>query len=308
MTIFDGDLGRAADVETRGTGFRMNTNIKSRPGSQGTLFQGGKPVAQHRWPRGYSPMRMASVSTMLGEGTSSSPRRMTVTAHPEAGMGSDVTLSHPHFNPFSQAHTERLMLEPIARSTLPLSSVASLHGGVHMRIDPSTTPGEHAHYSPINRAINVNRQPMLSVEDPRQKIAMADSTLIHEFGHHEDINARAHEIAQRVQEHPAGHEQGFEAQRGELEHHADAGMIKHFRNDPRNQRKTGFDVRKATYGGRGNANLAGHGYSDPGAETGAETRARLFARKIEHHRAKTGEVASESPLHPGQFNRQLAMF
>lgn len=308
MGIFDGDLGRAADIETRGTGFRMNTNIKARPGSQGTLFQGGKPTAQHRWPRGYSPMRMASVSTMLGEGTSASPRRMTVTAHPEAGMGSDATLSHPHFNPFSRAHTERLMTEPIARSTLPLSSVASLHGGVHLRIDPSTTPGEHAHYSPVNQAINVNRQPLLSVEDPRQKIAMADATLIHEFGHHEDISHRAHEIAQRVQAHPAGHDEGFEAQRGELEHHADAGMIKHFRNDPRNQRKTGFDVRKQTYGGRGIGPLAGKGYSDPGAAPRGDVRDEIAHARAAFHGARTGGTAIPSMLHPGQFDTQGALF
>ena len=308
MSIFEGDIAKGVEHEFRGTAFRMNTNMKARPGAQGTLFQGGKPVAQHRWPRGYSPMRMASVSTMLGEGTSASPRRVTVSAHPEAGLGSDVTLAHPHLNPFSQQHTERLMLEPIARSTLPLSSLASLHGGIHMRVDPSTRGGEHAHYSPVNQAINVNRQPMLSVEDPRQKIAMADSTLIHELGHHEDISRRAPEIAQRVQEHPAGHEAGFEAQRGELEHHADAGMIKHFRNDPRNQRKTGFDVRKMTYGGRGVSGLAGPGYTDPGAETHIEKRQRMVGNKIEAHRQKTGEVASQSHLHPGQFDRQLAMF
>lgn len=308
MSIFEGDLGRAADAEVRGTGFRMTTNIKARPGSQGTLFQGGKPVAQHRWPRGYSPMRMASVSTMFGEGTSRSPRRITtqrdIHADPE-----DPLMSHPHYNPFSQQHSERLMLEPLARSSVPLEHFSTLRG-IHMNISESTRPGEHAHYSPTNASIQVNRQPFLA-HDEHTRIAMADSVLLHEVGHHIDIQSRAHDIADTAARHPQGFEAGFEAQRGDLERRADEGMIKHFRNDPRNQRRSGFDVRKETYGGRGVGHLAGAGYRDPGAApepTDHEWAQRDMAVRREVHTEKTGETFSPSMLHPGQFDRQGSLF
>lgn len=254
MSIFRGDAGRAAEIEARGTAFRMQTNLKATPGAQGTLFQGGKPTNEHRWPRGYSPTRMASVSTAFG------PRRLSVAAPPDL----EHDQPHPYFNPASATHTERLVLEPLARSTHDPSTFSSLRG-IHLALDPSipTRRGEAAHYSGYNARIQINRRPWTSGSE-RTNLARADATLMHEVGHHVDLQQRADEIVSSAHAHPAGADAGWEAQKGTLEHQADASMIEHFRNDPRNQRRTKFDVRKETYGGLGVAHLAGPGYTDPG--------------------------------------------
>lgn len=305
MVAADFSPRRAAAIEARGTSFEMQTNIKARPGSQGTLFQGGKPVAQHRWPRGYSPSRMAAVGGALTLGGGG----IHVSADPLAGNSEYPGLSHPHLNPSSEAHTRRLILEPLARSTYHVPDITNLAGGIHLRVNAGTTPGEAAHYSPQSRTINVNRQTHKG--DARTQLAKADAVLIHEMGHHVDITHHGYDYEMQMRRRQADFpdqdpmEHGL---RGQLEHNADANMIQHFRNDPRNQRATGVDVRKLTYGGRGVASAAGAGYTDPGAETLSEKRDRLVARKIESHRLATGKVASPSVLHPGQFDEQQAMF
>lgn len=294
----DFSMRRAAATEARGTNFEMRTNIKARPGSQGTLFQGGKPTAQHRWVRGYSPGRMAAVggALMLGGGG------IHIFADKDAGNPEYPGLSHPHYNPASEEHTKRLILEPLARSTYRVPDITRLSGGIHLRISAGTTPGEAAHYSPQTATINVNRQ--VHKGDERTQLAKADAVLMHEMGHHVDMTHNAYEYEQDAR----AHSLGFEGIRGSLEHNADASMIEHFRNDPRNQRRTRLDIRQQTYGGRGFghlAGLAGSGYEDPGADTDVVRRERSFALKRERHYEKTGEVATQSPLHPGQFKNDV---
>lgn len=293
----DFGMRRARAIEERGTGFTMQTNLKARPGSQGTLFQGGKPVAEHRWVRGYSPTRMAQVGGALTLGGGG----IHVTAHPDAHDEEYSGLRHPHWNPFSEEHTKRLILEPLARSTYEAADVGRLAGGIHLRITPGTTLGEAAHYSPSNAAINVNRQ--VHKGDARTQLAKADAVLMHEMGHHVDISHNYAAYNRLLNTAYGGDmESGM---RGRMEHNADAQMIENFRNDPRNQRRTNIDVRKLTYGGRGAGQLAGAGYTDPGAETPQERRTRLFDRKRQQHFEKTGEVATQSPLHPGQFKNDV---
>lgn len=251
-----GSMRRATAIERQGTGFEMRTNIKARPGSQGTLFQGGKPAPQHRWPRGYSPTRMAQVAGALIHGGGG----VSVTADKDAVLNSEATgISHPHLNVFSGNHTRRLMLEPIARADIPAPYVAALSGGIHLRVHGDTPQGEAAHYNPETRTINVNRQVWHAPE--RVQLAQADATLVHEMGHHIDFvhNAYAYDAMSRR------HPQGFEGIRGMLEANADRAMVERFRNDPRNQRKTGFDVSSHTYGRRGyDSHLRQSGYVDPG--------------------------------------------
>ena len=286
-----GSMRHAAAVERAGTGFEMRTNIKARPNSQGTLFQGGKPTAQHRWVRGYTPSRMAAVA-----GAIENAGGIHIGAAADAG---ELGLSHPHYNPFSAEHTKRLMLEPLARSTYRIPDMSRLSGGIHLRMAIPDRTGEAAHYSPQEKRIVVNPQEHRG--DARTQLAKADAVLMHEMGHHVDLthNALGYDMQARM------HPMGFEGIRGHLEHNADAGMIEHFRNDPRNQRRTNIDPRGLTYGAHGKGHLAGLGYTDPGTDSDDVRRERSFALKRERHHEKTGEVATQSPLHPGQFKNDV---
>jgi hypothetical protein len=292
-SVHQGNISHAVDVENAGTSFRMQPNMKARPGAQGTLFQGGKPTAQHRWPRGYEPTRMASVAAVT--------QNMSVVHDPGAHADASSELAHPHLNTNSVEHSKRLMREPLARSNATLSDLATLSGGIHLRVTKGTDPSEYAHYSPANAAINVNRQPYLNEPDPRVRIAQADSILMHEVGHHVDFQHNLHDYAAEARK------TGFDSMRGRLEGNADKHMLESFRNDPRNQRKTKFDVGDMTYGQRGLGHAAGEGYHDPALRPERMLQHGQEMRN-ERHLRLTGERSTPSMLNPGQFDRQTALF
>lgn len=138
--------------------YDMRSNIKAKPGSQGTLFQvkdKGVLNPQQRWPQGYTPERLNDVREGL--------RNTTVTSPPDR-------FDHPLFN--EHAYRERLTRE-IARTTVPAEDLRGL-ASVHSQ----PNPGTDGTYWPSRRELAVDLS-----EGDRDN---ARRTLVHELGHHHD--------------------------------------------------------------------------------------------------------------------------
>lgn len=74
-------------ADLNGEQFRMTTNMKASVNSQGTLFQGGKPIDSARYPRGYTPARMAEVKGALERTETSTTPKNLVTSEQAREMG-----------------------------------------------------------------------------------------------------------------------------------------------------------------------------------------------------------------------------
>lgn len=278
-----GGGNRQRAIEARGAEFDMRSNMKAAPNSQGTLFQGGNKTDAHRWPRGYSPTRMQAVKDTVPVTMTHGPDALDMERH--SGLHGHHELGHPYLNPESPEHTKRLAREPLARSTHPIEDLK----GLSMHLDfgarganSQVNQNKQAYYDSSTRGMTVN--PMthypqsgryglgayahpgfkgpstgndIALGDHRQALASADTTVLHEAGHHVDMTKNMAEYHERIQK------MGkiTPTLRGHLESQADASMIEHHRNDPRNQRVTGHDVHRETYGQRGAPLPAG--YRDP---------------------------------------------
>lgn len=135
--------------------FEMRPNLKNKKNSQGTLFQGGKPVDEHRYPRGYTPERGAAVDAAVR------------------------FVGPPQLN--AQAR------DVIARSTVPLHRVARLTvmpAGLPTLMHQRAQGGE-MRFGEHNRGRDIVRlatptnagQDSPTAQDVRGKI------LVHEYGH-----------------------------------------------------------------------------------------------------------------------------
>lgn len=291
---------RAEAVEARGTGFREGTNLGQSPNSQGTLFQGGKPTDEHRWPRGYSPTRMEDVKDTVPIRISHKPEEMSNSGStPVKGLGG-LEFGHPYLNPDSTEHTKRMIREPIARSTYQREDLSML-GGIHLRASASGArdrmKGVTADYNSATRGLRVNPMPAFGTDrgeaphfhvggvgsnafDPsgyhsqQDTLPVADSTLMHEIGHHVDFQHNMPSYQRQIQAQGGFNNGG----RGRAEQTADTHMIENMRNDPRNQRKTNFDVHGATYGQRLGAESPSipTGYQDPSRHAAGVTSPGQF--------------------------------
>lgn len=139
--------------------FDLRSNIKGKPGSQGTLFQvTGKSALNPtlRWPRGYSPERQAEVHSALKATPIDPPDYMEDEHEP-----GDYKALH--------AYAPRVR-DTIARSTVPaehLQGLKYIHGHPDQGTDGT--------YWPRRRELAVD------MNQPE-----ADEVLIHELGHHAD--------------------------------------------------------------------------------------------------------------------------
>jgi hypothetical protein len=278
-----GGGNRQRAIEARGTEFESRTNLGQSPNSQGTLFQGGKPVNEHRWPRGYSPTRMHDVKNAVAVTMTHSPDAMDMERHTSKGHHE---MGHPYLNPDSPEHTKRLAREPIARSDHPIEDLASLKG-IHLDFgargaNSSIKQNRQAYYDSSTKGVTIN--PMVKthqgeyllggyahprwqgkttgqdemVGDHRHAMPTADATLMHEVGHHVDITRNVEDYGRKIRGNGGKIPSDL---RGHMETQADTSMTQHFVNDPRNQRVTGHDVHRETYGQRGA--LPPAGYQDP---------------------------------------------
>ena len=138
--------------------WNMQSNIKAKPGSQGTLFQpASKSVLnpQQRWPQGYTPERLNEVREGLEK---------TVVTHPDHLEDSHEPGDYRDI----MGYRERVA-RSIAKSTVPpehLEGLKAIHG--HPDAD------DHGTYWPKRKQIGID---MTQGGD-------IDRTLIHEIGHH----------------------------------------------------------------------------------------------------------------------------
>lgn len=145
-------------------GWDMRSNIKAKPGSQGTLFQPTKGVLnpQQRWPRGYTPERLNEVRGALAKTSISHPEHMEDEHEP-----GDYREMY--------GYRERTM-RAIAKSTVPahhLIGLREIHGEPYQ--DPDTGRSDQGTYWPREKTIGIDLTE-----------AETDKTLIHEIGHHVD--------------------------------------------------------------------------------------------------------------------------
>lgn len=153
--------------------YDMRSNIKGKPGSQGTLFQvkdKGLLNPQQRWPRGYTPERSREVGQMLDLHTNVSP----------------TTKVYP---PRRATEVRARLQDAISRSTVPAEHLAGLRE-VHDQPEPT----HDATYWPGRQTLAVNLfgrhenrgvmgdEPYGSTEPDA-----GAKNLIHEIGHHVDF-------------------------------------------------------------------------------------------------------------------------
>jgi hypothetical protein len=136
--------------------YDLRSNIKGKPGSQGTLFQvkdKGLLNSALRWPRGYTPERQAEVRDVLSKTPVDAP---------------------PGVNP----HENRARVEDvIARSTIPVRKDVR-HADAHMglqQIHGAMAPGTEGTYWPHQRRVAID------LRHPE-----GERNLVHELGHHAD--------------------------------------------------------------------------------------------------------------------------
>lgn len=161
----------------------VRTNLGQSPGSQGTLFSGGKQFASpERYPKGYTPERRREVDSAL----TANEYKDTTAARPNGLGGTEsVHVSNEHY---------RRVLDTVARSTIPTEhlgprvdhydrthplQVQDAQAGNDL---PRGTYAQHASYP--NSALVVPRG---SVDELRVRPEHTDSyAVIHELGHHHD--------------------------------------------------------------------------------------------------------------------------
>ncbi len=158
--------------------YDLRSNIKGKPGSQGTLFQvkdKGLLNPAQRWPRGYTPERQAEVRGALSDVPVTSSRIRNV-----EGLGG-VTRSRE-----ARARVE----DTVARSTIPTEHLSGL-----TRVHDRPQQGHAATYWPGTHEVGID---MLSGKDK------VDRSLVHELGHHYDTTDPNQNMAVRKQVQDAG--------------------------------------------------------------------------------------------------------
>lgn len=143
----------------------LRSNIKAKPGSQGTLFQpGDRSKVLHptlRYPRGYTPGRLAEVRKGLASAYIETPEHLS----PESGN------REPGDYKDEMGYRETHVIPPIARSTIPAMHLEDLK-----EIKSVPDQGTHGTYYPGKGVLAVDMTATRD-DDPQQ-------TLIHELGHH----------------------------------------------------------------------------------------------------------------------------
>lgn len=128
--------------------WNLQTNLKNKPNAQGTLFSGGKSQIpdEKRYPRGYTPERMADVKN---------------------------TVQFPVSRGYAQGRdffNRAAAMQTVARSTIPTSDMA----GLTMSVLPTKgrTLSGNSYYESSEKTVKL-----------MQSDATRD-TVVHEIGHH----------------------------------------------------------------------------------------------------------------------------
>lgn len=169
--------------------YDLRSNIKGKPGSQGTLFQvkdKGLLNPQQRWPQGYTPDRLNEVREGLKGVPVSPPNHFY-------DQPSDETQAEHGVNEYGLR--ERVTRE-IAKTTVP---------GEHLRglKDLHTEPDEDTHgtYWTGGRKDKTLASDLLSDRSPDEK----RKTLVHEIGHHVNMTLaptpHVHDLVAQIHAH-----------------------------------------------------------------------------------------------------------
>ena len=133
--------------------YDLRSNIKGKPGSQGTLFQvKDKSLLnpQQRWPRGYSPERQAEVRGALDR----------------------VRFTTRNVNAHEPEQRARVT-DTLARSTAPVRHLSFLQ-----QVDDTPDEGTEGVYYPQSKRLHVDMHGAGKGDEGREQ------TLLHELGHH----------------------------------------------------------------------------------------------------------------------------
>jgi hypothetical protein len=187
----------------------VRTNMKAKPGSQGVLFRGGADqMTDAKWPRHYTPERMAQVKAAVAPGQRS-------------------FRDEPYLMQFDTAGEQRKLIDNIARSTVPAAHLNRLQFSPgKSETEMSTGSGDSqmiaggTYTKPPSANPNSLGVVQLLKGDAEHPVA------IHEIGHH------ASHVAGTMA-------YGTPAQRGAEEGKADTYAQEHFRD--RRGRSTSWD-------------------------------------------------------------------
>jgi hypothetical protein len=190
-------------TDLTGKQFRMVTNMKAKPNSQGTLFQGGHPRAGagQPWPRGFSPERRDEVlDALVRPGNrfwmQSSRGKPALDIHGNKTLGGTKPESIRTY-------------ETIARSTVPVEHLAGLGGVSAGQIRGPRTDGDPAgtyHRYGFGGTKDRPGEPQIAIYQGMGNAS--GSTPIHEIGHHVSFMAGTEHSAYDTPERK-GQEEGF---------------------------------------------------------------------------------------------------
>jgi hypothetical protein len=223
-------------------------------GGQGKLFSDPKPVAQHRYQRGYTPERMADIRAQPIDIHTPEPEPQT------ASPGAKDTESR---TPFTGHGAARRVQEVMARSTMPTS---------HIGQEPADTAARVAHMGPdakvgpddvyplrISTGRNIGAsgtyqsgtnwaRGLIKIGAYGESEQTKGQTLMHELGHH-----YSHKVVPS-----SSNEYRTPSQIGREEAKADDYSVTHYRPDPRDVRRgtaepnrSVYESKEAFYGGSG---------------------------------------------------------
>lgn len=282
--------------------YDMRSNIKGKPGSQGTLFQvkdKGLLNPQQRWPQGYSPERLNEVRGALRETPVSAPKWMG--HHPQDEVQREVGFNEHGF----REHVTR----EIAKTTVPAEHLRGLTG-IHG--DPAE--GTHGTYwkGPGRRelAVDMTRE-VDSAGNVDKKGAEPRKTLVHEIGHHVNMTLapkpHEHDLVAQIHAHedikgneyrdkPNSSDVSFARSRiraGVDEAQADTYLVEHYRTGGRKSTGTQAGAYEENFSAQDRAQRY-PGYNDlrPPENTPAHQASR--------------SALNERQFNPGLFSRSQA--
>lgn len=276
--------------------FRMTSNMKAAPNSQGTLFQGvtAKPGgAGQDWPRRYSPQRRDAV---LGALRGGDDIQEDLKGHQKAdgfSLQTGDALAQ-------QAHG----ISAIARSTVP---VEHLQGGlrIHWGMGSATgsTLGEYRRYGAYGTEKEPTSPDVLIERKPGNEHT---PTVIHEIGHH--VSATVDKNPHAEYDSPAnrGQEEGFAENYAETHFRDKTGKpIEHYKTDP-----SGWAARENW---QGESDFIDHFHAErtksPGAQRDlAATRTAAVGQQTELlHKMDSGDAGHRDvPSHHWDYNDEYS--
>ena len=281
-----------------------------------------KPTAEHRYPRGYTPERLAEVTEALGGRRTPGSRTDPVPNESGRGMhaehregvesrntrdihyrnvsiqqGTGTGAFSGNFDPNKRGgfggrnEGEAKIVETVARSTVPTERLADVNVTVEK---PDESKDYGGLYKAGRREASVVAAPGTTPTAPlgaKQMAQMRDTrqhheqVLMHELGHHESASLGLPHSGKEYERSAAAH--------GQEEAYADDFAVEHYRPDPRDERRGEFERSGYDRGGKTPIN--------PYNKTDNVNKQLEFAESYRAHRQHPNEPAPHTyNMAPGQ--------